>query len=215
MEAKPKRRTKERILELSLSRFNAVGESNVTATEIGELLSISPGNLYYHFKNKEAIVEALFELFRHEVHEELVLEEGRAATLEDLWLYLHLLFQLAWKFRFLYRDPVNVVSRYPGVASRFKQVIGLQARSVAGILSSLAMRGELRATRHQIQTMAVNMMVIASQWLSFEYVRHPRQDLGSDVMANGVFQAMSLVSPLLSAEQQLAFDHLAAPYLSQ
>ncbi|MBB5017003.1 AcrR family transcriptional regulator [Chitinivorax tropicus] len=215
MDPKPKRQTKARILDVSLTRFNAVGESNVTTTEIGELLNISPGNLYYHFKNKEAIVDALFEQFRQEFHQSLALDAHANASLEDLWLYLHLLFQLAWKYRFLYRDPVNVVSRYAGVASRLKQIIGLQARSVAGILTSLAASGELRASQHQLQTLTVNMLVIANQWLSFEYVRQPRQALDSEVMANGVYQTMSLVSPLLSEEAQLVFDHLAGQYLAQ
>lgn len=67
--------TKERILNTSLTLFNREGERNVTTNHIAEALGISPGNLYYHFRNKGTIVAALFE--RYSQHLLTLLEAPR------------------------------------------------------------------------------------------------------------------------------------------
>ncbi|NLR93781.1 TetR/AcrR family transcriptional regulator [Flammeovirga agarivorans] len=52
--------TKQKILTQSLSLFNEKGISNVSLRAIADKAGISVGNLQYHFKKREDIVEGLY-----------------------------------------------------------------------------------------------------------------------------------------------------------
>lgn len=54
-----KRETRKEILEMSRQLFNERGFNDVSIRDIATALGISNGNLTYHFKRKEDIVEAL------------------------------------------------------------------------------------------------------------------------------------------------------------
>ena len=110
-EKKRPRRTRERILETSLALFNRRGEPHVTTADIADEMNISPGNLYYHFRNKDEIIGELYAAFEARVLPLLADPRGRAVDVEDLWLLLHLLFERMWRYRFLYRDLDEITSR--------------------------------------------------------------------------------------------------------
>ena len=47
-------KTRDKIVIAALEQFNEFGERNVTTNHIAAFLEITPGNLYYHFRNKQS-----------------------------------------------------------------------------------------------------------------------------------------------------------------
>src|SRR5690606_24482307 len=82
--------THQRILDASLALFNAQGEPHVSTNHIAAHLGISPGNLYYHFRNKDDIIDQLFARCEARLDTALAVPVDRPPHLEDLWLQLHL-----------------------------------------------------------------------------------------------------------------------------
>jgi len=76
--------TKSRILDTALALFNERGTANVTTNHISEALNMSPGNLYYHFRNKAAIVREIFVRIMQAWAENYALPEGTPPT-SRLW----------------------------------------------------------------------------------------------------------------------------------
>jgi AcrR family transcriptional regulator len=215
MEKKPKRRTRERILEASLRLFNEFGEPNVTTTVIADELNISPGNLYYHFHSKDEIVNALFAEFEREIGETLAAPARRAPNVEDMWLFLHLLFEAIWKYRFLYRDLDDLLSRNRMLEVHFKQILAHKVSTALSLCQGLVAAGEMRAAPGEIQALALNMAVIATYWLPFEYARDPRRREVGDGLGRGVFQVMAMVAPFLQGESRELLQHLSKEYVTQ
>ncbi len=214
MERKPKRRTRERILETALALFNEFGEPNVTTQLISDEMGISPGNLYYHFHNKDEIIESLFADFERGIEDTLSAPVRRAPNVEDIWLFLHLVFEGIWKFRFIYRDINELVSRNRMVETHFKRIAAHKAQTAAAICKGLVATGDMQATRAEIEALAVNMTVVATYWLSFEFVTNPRKKIDGESLARGAFQVMALSAPYLVGRSRKLFDELSKDYLT-
>ena len=215
MEKKPKRRTRERILEASLRLFNEFGEPNVTTTVVADDLNISPGNLYYHFHSKDEIVNALFAEFEREIEETLAAPARRAPNVEDMWLFLHLLFEGIWKHRFLYRDLDDLLSRNRLLETHFKQILAHKVKTAAALCEGLVATGEMQASRGELQALATNMAVIATYWLPFEYARDPRRRDAVSGLGRGVYQVMSMMAPFLQGTSRQLLQQLSKEYVTQ
>lgn len=214
---KPPRRTRERILELSLRLFNDIGEPNVTTSAIADEMNISPGNLYYHFGNKDEIIDALFEQFEHEIDELLDAPIKREVHFEDAWLFLHLLFEAIWRNRFIYRDLNDLLAKNRKLEMHFRTILDRKNKAARALCSALVRSGEMSAGEREIEALATNMVVVATYWLSYEFSRNARRfndpQYQSDAMARGAYQVLSMVAPLLSESGRALFDQLALEYL--
>ena len=212
-ERKPKRRTRERILELSHRLFNDFGEPNVTTSMIGDEMNISPGNLYYHFRNKDEIVNAIFGDFEREMDTLLATPVRRRISVEDAWLFLHLVFELIWKYRFVYRDLNDLLSRNRIIETHFRRILDVSREVALTLARGMRESGELAASDAEIAALADNMVVLATYWLSFEYVKNPRKPIDGAAMGRGAYHAMSMVAPYLVGDARLLFERLSREYV--
>jgi AcrR family transcriptional regulator len=219
MQQKAPRRTRERILELSLRLFNEFGEPNITTTVIADEMHISPGNLYYHFRNKDDIVNSIFDGFEAEIVHMLTVPAGRRSNMEDVWQYLHLMFELIWKYRFFYRDLNDLLSRNRRLELQFKAILEHKIKVARQLCEDLRSEGALEAGDVQIGAMATNMVVVATYWLSYEYVRNPRkyaeEQAIADALARGCYQVLSMIGPYLRGETLTLFERLSGDYLKK
>jgi AcrR family transcriptional regulator len=205
------RDTRQRILDASLAMFNGQGEPNVTTNHIADELEISPGNLYYHFRNKDDIIEQLFQRYEERMDSALVAPEGRLPNLEDIWLQLHLVFECIWDYRFLYRDLVDILSRKRHLRLRFARILKRAAGNATTVMRGLVQAGVMRASATEVDSTATNILVIATFWLNYASVRGDRDERES--IRFGIVQVMMLVSPFLRDAERVHLDTLTSAYL--
>lgn len=202
MAKKAPRRTAERILETTLALFNRFGEPNVSTTLISAELNISPGNLYYHFPSKDSLVNHLFDQYEVAILDLLDAASDVQDT-EDAWFFLHSLFEQIWAYRFLYRDLNNLLSGNRHLETHFHEVLTRKTHALRLMLESLAAAGLMQMDPDSIETLSASMAVMLTYWLSYEYVRNPRQALepgsASLALTRGARHVLALLTPYMAS----------------
>lgn len=174
-------KTSERILVTALDIFNQQGESNVSSVEIAMELDISPGNLYYHFKGKEVIVAALFELYQEQMRSILeapLRSDSHTLTIEEFFYYLYLVIEKNHIFRFLYRNPLDLTDKYPSVAKGFAKLMMAQERCITELLAQFVVQKSINATLAQCANMVEVIGLVFSQ--AANYYSLKGQDLNDE-----------------------------------
>jgi AcrR family transcriptional regulator len=217
MAKKAPRRTAERILEVSQVLFNRFGEPNVSTTLISAELGISPGNLYYHYPAKDELINALFDRYETALNELLNASDG-VRNVEDAWFFMHTLFELIWQYRFLYRDLNDLLSKNRRLETHFQAVLKNKTRAVKTLLDGMSHAGAMTIASSELEATATSMVVVLTYWLSFEYVRDPRNALepanAQAALLRGAHHVLNLLIPYLEANQRAHLQALVGAYSS-
>jgi AcrR family transcriptional regulator len=212
-ERKRPRRTRERILETSLLLFNRSGAPHISTADIADEMGISPGNLYYHFRNKDEIIAELVGAFEQRLDGLFAAPEGRVADVEDLWLLLHLLFEAMWDYRFLYRDIDEILSRDRKLASRFALIMRRGTQTVVALCRSMAATGAMRASQREIEAIADNVALVATYWISYQKLAAGEDGTEAISLDRAAYQVLSLIAPYLRGNARALVDRLSRDYL--
>ncbi|VTU17314.1 DNA-binding transcriptional repressor AcrR [Variovorax sp. PBL-H6] len=218
MAKKAPRRTAQRILEAALDLFNRFGEPNVSTTLVAGELNISPGNLYYHYPAKDELINRLYETYEAELNELLHASEG-VRDVEDAWFFMHSLFELIWRYRFLYRDLNDLLSKNRHLETQFQLVLQNKARAIRALLAGMSRSGHLDIDAPEVDPLAQSMVVVLTYWLSYEYVRNPREALepghAQNALLRGAHHTLHLLAPYLAAEQRQHLLTLSNAYAGE
>jgi AcrR family transcriptional regulator len=205
--------TRDRILETSLRLFNEEGLAAVSAHRIAAELGISPGNLHYHFKTKQAIVERLFLRFE----DRLVPCIDAAATvtaLDDLWLSLHLTFEAVSEYRFIYRDIGYLLNEFPSLEARSQALTERNVMASEALCAGLAAAGTIAATAEEVQMLALQLVFTTVCWFTFKRLTTPRHPASRHAdAALAAYYALTLLAPYVVGEARDYLNYLRAKYL--
>ena len=112
-------KTKDKIVLTSLELFNEKGERNVSTNHIAAHMGMSPGNLYYHFRNKSDIIYEIFKNYELMVDSYLNVPTDRAIHIHDLISYLDAVFNGLWAYRFIHQDLEHLLSLFGGYTANY------------------------------------------------------------------------------------------------
>ncbi|HNP74638.1 MAG TPA: TetR/AcrR family transcriptional regulator [Kouleothrix sp.] len=192
-------KTRERILATALRLFNESGTAAISTNHIAEALGISPGNLYYHFRNKEEIIRALFEQQFDYTDKLYALPQDRLPSLEDLMGLVRATFVMSWEYRFIYRELIALLRRDDLLQRRWAEV---RARGFAGfhaLFGEFVAAGVLRSTGDAavVERVADLCWLLSEYWLpSVEVSGVPVEEAQFE---RGIELMMQVLAPYIAA----------------
>ena len=206
-------KTSQRIANSSLELFNQLGERSVSTNHIAAHMEISPGNLYYHFPNKQAIISVLFSEYEALVLSFLHPPEGRLPTVADKRHYLQQLLDAMWRYRFLYRDIEHLLHSDSELAIRYRRFSQHCLAQAQTIYAGFVEAEILRMTPQQIESLSLNAWIILTSWVGFLCTtRENSEQLSEQAIKRGVYQLLVLEAGFVTDQAREAVDELIKEY---
>ena len=160
--------TKEKILAQALLLFNEQGTKSVSTNHIAKETGISPGNLYYHFKNKEEIIFQLWQKMDQNFDCCPAVAQRPLRELSQLEEYFQQINELQWQFRFLIREFPSLIERDAALATAFKAKQERRIAEIAGDVAGAVEGGLLKPMPLPQQLMLAELLWLTSLfWVSY------------------------------------------------
>lgn len=208
---------RERILAESQRLMNERGAQAIGTTQIAEALQISPGNLYYHFKNKEEIVRTLFDDLEADFRDTLTEDVGPPiGPTRFAGFYLRAL-NVMWSYRFFFGGTLHLLRQDEELARRYRELQAWGVDTLEGIARQLVKDGVMDKLKGAkgLRSVATNTWLIWSNWVRFVQISSPDQSIGREEMVAGVAQILDVLTPYLKPDFERAARRVLAAELKK
>ncbi len=192
------RDTRQAILDTAKTLFLQKGYNGVSVGDIAGALGISKGNLTYHFKRKEEIMEALL------AQTTPAFPQTIPRTLEELDALLRHIEQVQEDYAFYFRDHAQLGQLSQEIRAKQQGVYRRQSAFFCQTFRSLAQEGLVQPEAYPgaYRRSADTLHLAAVYWLPFATLKE--RDEGFRC------QAWAILFPLLTPEGQTACRERAA-----
>jgi len=160
--------TKEKILNAAIEMYNSKG-INITTRHIAAHISISPGNLHYHFKHTDDIVKELYNrlaiafdcLIKDFAQSGVIDREG----LKNFYLQS---FSIGYKYRFILLNFVEIGKRVPSIQVAYRELVKRRKEEFGLIFHKLVLAGYFRSDLpNEIwESLGTSFFILGDFWLS-------------------------------------------------
>ena len=194
-------KTKDKIIFASLELFNDRGERNVTTNHIAAELNISPGNLYYHFRNKSDIIYEIFVQYELIVDHYLQVPEGQPLTLNHLVAYLEVVFEGLWTYRFFHRDLGFLLGSDKRLRDDYSAFTFRCLNAIKKILQGLQKGKDdilLELDDERLESISLNVWLIVTNWMAYLKTTYAGEAINKGMLQQGIYQVLFFTEPYLA-----------------
>ncbi len=171
--------TKEKIIVTATKVFNEKGYSAVNLKELAQVLGISRGNLTYHFKNKEELLEAIVKVMWKKMAREKE-KTLQLPSFENMHNQIQLYHTFQKEYAFIYLD--THLQNHPIIKDQFKAMI---EKTIVEFHTMIAMGIQIGTVKEEAipgtyRSLALSVWMVSFYWLSQQTTRDKANDTADD-----------------------------------
>jgi AcrR family transcriptional regulator len=200
--------TRRRILDAALVLFNERGTARVTTNHVAAAAGLSPGNLYYWFRDKRDLIRALVEQWLTEFERHWDEVHDLPANVHALWDDLGRTAELNRRYRFVSREILALLHDDPDLGCPVRQTYRRRLAAQLAYARRLVAAGVLAEPTppRTLEDLVTALWMVAENWSAHLVLTRDEQDPGWAL--SGVRPMLAVLSPYLTEQGMRAFEAL-------
>ncbi len=201
-------KTKDRILLGALELFNTHAASEVTTNNIARELKMSPGNLYFHFKNKEQIIRELFKSLAQETSQIWKPQTKLAKKNEKIELvdFIDKNLELYWKYRFFHRELYTLRKKDPELSKLWRIHLVKLSRIMSILYKNWVRAGYMQPIQSKNEMEFVGELLFVSSNSFMQFFETVDRAPNQRTIEKAKRHIMRMLTPYLSGEIKVSFE---------
>lgn len=164
----PTRETQNLIIRTAISLFNTHGTKVISTNRIASECHLSRGHLHYHFRTKEEIIRAIFQLIDCEMSDSWF-EDHLHPTMEHMHFMFARQIKIMWQYRFFYRELNSLLQKNARLKVLFMENRRKRVKEVMWFFEKLVKAGLINRPTPPASLESIFQItwLITDQWLSY------------------------------------------------
>jgi AcrR family transcriptional regulator len=194
-------KTRDKIINSAIQLFNEQGTKAVSTNHIATDIGISPGNLYYHFRNKEDIIRAIFEQMDAYGLEQyqIILNKYQPGSIEAMEQTFIMIQEFNWRYRFFKRELTALIMNDPLLKERFHSTNNQMLAMIRYTIDCGITNGSIKAMNDTEKgSFADAIWLVALFWLN--YLEVGGVEVNESTLRHGSDVLRTVLQPYLIGE---------------
>ena len=202
---------RERILSASIELFNLSGVVAVTTNHIASHLGISPGNLYFHFGNKEEIIRELFDRMCHDVYA-IWLGSDQLDSKSTPTSLVERSYEVFWSYRFFHREMYHLRRKDPILARKWKQHLVKTVRLLTATYSVWVKNDVMKQIKESGEMRMISDVVLITSSSFLQFYESPARPASRRSLRQGIEHILRFLMPYHTEKSRGAVETKLATY---
>jgi len=169
--------------------------------------------LYYHFRNKEDIINSIFAQYESHLESGFKPYDDVPITIELLMGYFDAMFYTLWQFRFMYANLADILSRDEALKKRYLHAQQQVLNRSSDILRKLKKDGFLDVDDNKVTALADTIKMMVSFWISYQLTQSSTSSITKATLYDGLLRVLMIFQAYETPASSATFSRLEQHYL--